>query len=200
MLADIVLAVGTGNVCRSAYVEFVLRHALADNLQVASAGTDALMGEPIDPDTATLLAAKGIDTDSFVARQLTADLVRESTVILTATRSQRTEVVRADATGLRKAFALIDFSDIVAQLDLGQLQPSFMDPPDLSPLGLLVSGAARHLGRITPRAASKADIVDPSGRGNRAFKHMQQQIDEALLPVVHALTHVCLGPELHRAS
>lgn len=121
-------------------------------------------------------------------------------MILTATRRQRTEVVRTDSSGLRKTFALIDFSDIVAQLDVAQLRPSFMDPPDLSPLGLLVSGAARHLGRATPRPADKADIVDPFGQGNRAFKHMQQQIDAALPQVVDALTHVCSGPGLHRAS
>lgn len=200
MLADLVLAVGTGNVCRSAYLEFTLRRALTDGLRVASAGTDAQVGELIDPDSAALLVAKGIDTGSFVARQLTTDLVREATVILTATRSVRTQVVQTDPSGLRKTFALIDFSDIVAQLDLGQLEPSFMDPPHLSPLGLLVSGAARHLGRITPRAAGKADIADPVGQGNRAFRHMQQQIDAALPPVVDALTHVSSGPELHRAS
>ncbi|MFC6705734.1 hypothetical protein [Flexivirga alba] len=200
MLPDLILVVCTGNVCRSPYVEFTLRDALADWVRIGSAGTEALVGEPVDPGADELLAAGGIDADGFAARQVTADLVRESTLILTATRSQRTQVVRMETSGLRKTFALIDFSDIVAQLDFAQLQPSFMDPPDLSPLGLLVSGAARHLGRITPRSADKADIVDPFGQGNRAFKQMQQQIDDALPPVVTAVTHLYSGRAHTRAS
>lgn len=200
MVSDLVLVVCTGNVCRSPYIEFTLRRAMADSLKIASAGTEALAGEPVDSNVATLLSAAGINCDGFAARQLTADMVRESAMILTATRAQRSAVVRTDASGLRKAFALADFSDIVARFDFGQLQPSFMDPPELSPLGLLVSGAARHLGRATPRAAGKADIMDPFGQGHRAFRHMQQQIDEVLPSVVDALTHVSSGVGLHRAS
>lgn len=197
MLADGVLIVGTGNVCRSPYAEFALRHALAGRLRVASAGTDALVGQSVDPATAELLVAEGIDTAGFVARQLTADMVREATLILTATRGQRFQVVRMDPSGLRKTFALIDFSDIVAQLDIGALEPSFMDPPGLSALQLLVSGAARHLGSITPRAASAADIVDPFGQGSRVHKQVQHAIDTALMPVVEALRQVHSWPELN---
>lgn len=201
MISDHVLVVCTGNVCRSPYIEFTLRHLLSGvGLRITSAGTQAFVGEPLDAGVAALLDAEGIATLGFVARQLTADLVRGSTLIITATRSQRAEVVRMDSSGLRKTFALIDLGDILAELDYAQLQPSFMDPPDLSPLGLLVSGAARHLGHITPRPASKADIVDPFCQGHRAFRHMQQRIDAALPPVLDGLTHLGLIPKLHRAS
>ncbi|MGN6413390.1 arsenate reductase/protein-tyrosine-phosphatase family protein [Flexivirga sp.] len=68
MPPDLVLVVCTGNVCRSPYVEFTLRHALDAVLRIGSAGTDALVGEPVDPGCAELLAAKGVDTDDFAAR------------------------------------------------------------------------------------------------------------------------------------
>src|SRR5579875_1566711 len=187
MVPDRVLVVCTGNVCRSPYIEFTLRQALGNGLRIASAGTDALAGQSIDPGTAELLAAEDIDPAGFVARQLTAEMVREAALILTATRAQRSQVVRTDMSGLRKTFALIDFSDIVARLDVGRLEPSFMDPPDLSDLALLVSGCARHLGSITPRAVSAADIVDPFGQSQRVHKQMKQTVDAALVPVIAAL-------------
>ena len=95
-----VLIVCTGNVCRSPYIEYRLRDLLGERgPQIASAGTMALAGAPIDPSSGELLAGHGIDASGFVARQLTADMVREADLILTAAREHRADVARNRASG-----------------------------------------------------------------------------------------------------
>lgn len=198
MTQGTVLIVCTGNVCRSPYIEFVLRDALAGSgLEISSAGAQALAGRPIDPSSAVLLGQRGIDSSGFIARQLTPDMIREATLVLTATREHRAQVARTDASGLRKTFALVDFSDIVAQLEVENLTPSFLDPPGMTPLALLVSGAARHLGRVTPRPDGQADIVDPFKQDKKVFARMQQEVDAVLPPVVDALQRISARPIPH---
>ena len=68
-----VLAVCTGNICRSPPVERLLTGGLGDDtdVSVASAGVGALVGDPISTPTAALLHQAGVSPDGFAARQLT---------------------------------------------------------------------------------------------------------------------------------
>lgn len=188
MSAGSILVVCTGNVCRSPYVEFRLRRALAEtHLQISSAGTQALVGQPVDPGSVALLEAQEIDCADFAARDLTAEMVCAADLVLTATREHRAKVARTEPSGLKKAMALVDFSDLVHELDLTDLKPSFMDPPGMSGVALLVSAAARRREQVTPRRDEEANIVDPFKQGPKAFQRMEREIDAALPPVIHAL-------------
>lgn len=188
MSAGSVLVVCTGNVCRSPYIEFRLRQALADtSVQIGSAGTHALVGRHVDPGSAALLEAEDIDCSDFVARQLIPDMVSAADLVLTSTREHRAEVARTEPSGLKKAMTLADFSDLVRDLDFSDLKPSFMDPPGMSPVALLVSGASRRRGHIIPRPDEVADITDPFGRDSTAFRKMSRQIEEILPPVIRSL-------------
>ena len=80
-----VLFVCTGNVCRSPAAERLVRRGIdvavggiagLSGVTVSSAGTWALVGEPISPPMAALIAGDGADAKGFAARQLTADIVR----------------------------------------------------------------------------------------------------------------------------
>ena len=65
------LFVCTGNVCRSPVAELVTRRLLADNFgpeeaarfAVSSAGTNAALGEPMDPRSRAELTDVGLDGD-----------------------------------------------------------------------------------------------------------------------------------------
>ncbi len=70
-----------GNICRSPIAEVVLRRlvadeGLADSVVVSSAGTGAWhVGGPMDPGSAAVLQARGMDPSTHRARQLTTDVV-----------------------------------------------------------------------------------------------------------------------------
>jgi protein-tyrosine phosphatase len=71
-----------GNICRSPIAEVALRSQLAedaalrDRVEVSSAGTaDWHVGRPMDPGSAAVLAARGLDPTSHRAQQMTADRV-----------------------------------------------------------------------------------------------------------------------------
>lgn len=70
-----------GNICRSPIAEVLLRRmvedeGLADDVVVTSAGTGAWhVGGPMDPGSAAVLRARGLDPDTHRAQQMTADVV-----------------------------------------------------------------------------------------------------------------------------
>ncbi|MCW2584014.1 MAG: protein tyrosine phosphatase [Klenkia sp.] len=70
-----------GNICRSPIAEVVLHgmvaeEGLADRVQVTSAGTGAWhVGGPMDPGSAAVLRARGLDPDTHRAQQMTAAVV-----------------------------------------------------------------------------------------------------------------------------
>ncbi|WP_411721961.1 low molecular weight phosphatase family protein [Mycetocola sp.] len=105
-----ILFVCTGNVCRSPYLELMLRNSLGQkhitSIRVRSAGTDALLRQPIAPPMAGILADAGINADWFRSRQLERQMVRSADLILTAERSHRAVVARLQPSALPRIFTL----------------------------------------------------------------------------------------------
>ncbi|AKU16100.1 hypothetical protein [Luteipulveratus mongoliensis] len=179
-----ILVVCTGNICRSPYIERLLAAELRDTgIEVTSAGTGALVGAPMDPESEKRLMAAGGDGTGFVARQLTDEMVRETDLVLTATREHRTEVVQLEPKGLRKVFAVADLSDLTEGMSAADAEPSFLDDPNDSRVARIISAAARRRGEIHARTGEEAAIVDPFRRGPEVFDQMAAQI-AVLLPNV----------------
>lgn len=85
-----VLAVCTGNTCRSAMAEHLLR---SRGVEVASAGTDvALVGEPMSGHALVALQGLGIDGSAHRARRLDAQLL-DVDLVLAMTARHRDAVV-----------------------------------------------------------------------------------------------------------
>jgi protein-tyrosine-phosphatase len=90
-----VLAVCTGNVCRSPMVEYLLRHRLADQPEwlFGSAGVFAGEGAQASPESVAVLKEWGIDASGHRSRGLTRELVDAADYILVMTRGHASAIL-----------------------------------------------------------------------------------------------------------
>lgn len=87
--------------------EALLRERLRGRgVVVESAGLAALVGKPVDPEAAAVLATKGLAADSHVARRITPELIGEADLVL-AMDPRQLSAIRAIAPQARgKTFLL----------------------------------------------------------------------------------------------
>jgi protein-tyrosine phosphatase len=172
----------TGNICRSPAVEARLRARLGPRggIQVASAGLQALVGEPIDPDMAVAL---GTGPPGFRARQVSAGMLRASDLILTMTRAQRSAVVIRAPDVVRRAFTLREFADLAEMVPADVLTTGPVTAGER--LAELVARAPRMRAHRT--AGSPDDIADPYRRGPEAHAVALALLDDAVTRLVTLL-------------
>lgn len=180
-----VLAVCTGNICRSPAVERLLAARLEGaDVEVSSAGTRAMVGHPVAAPMASLVTQAGADVDGFASRQLTADLVRDADLVVALTRAHRAAVVELVPAAVRRTFTLRELARLVPHVDPAALAQAGDTPGDrlraLPPL----AAAVRHLA-----GTGTDDVVDPWGRSEAVYR---QSYDE-LAPAVRAVARVLLG-------
>ncbi len=188
-----VLVVCTGNVCRSPFIQLLLQRELdtrrpddGPRTVVTSAGTGALAGQGMDARAAAQAAAYGLDASGFVARQLTAPMVAEADLVLTATRTHRGHVATLHPKALRYIFTLLDFAELAGRLDRDGLG----DAPVGTQAWLqsVVRVVAARRGLEPPLEAAQADVVDPYRRADELFVQMADQISRAVPAVAAVLS------------
>lgn len=183
-----VLVVCTGNVCRSPFIERLLVAHLHEagverQYGVHSAGTGALVGEPMDERAAARLAHAGGSSEGFVARALRAELVAEADLVLTATRRHRGQVASLHPKALRYTFTLRDFAGLADQVPAEAAHAALAE----SGLPGLVAAVAGRRGLTPPLTEEQADIVDPFRRADEVFDRMSEQVLSTLPQVVRVL-------------
>jgi protein-tyrosine phosphatase len=177
-----ILVVCTGNICRSPFAEVVLRAALArigsalanpawsDEVDVASAGTFAMTGNPIEPAMAERLVEYGVDADEHVARQLERDDVKGAGLLLALSREHRRDIVAMLPNASRRVFALNEFSRLVADAVAAGLLDIEPAAPVAASMETIVDAAAMRRGfAIPPEDAAEDDVLDPYGLGPEAY-------------------------------
>ena len=191
-----VLFVCTGNICRSPTAERLLRHALRDRLgdqatafDVTSAGVGALVDEPIQPHAAALLAARGVDVEGFAARQLDADLLANTDLLLAMTREHRSVAATQMPQVVPRLFTLREFARL-ATAGADQVAGG-ADPVERA--RQLVKAAAGMRGLARPGKPADDDVPDPYGRPVDAYRLPFALIAEA----VDALADLVAGSRLH---
>ncbi|WP_345535392.1 low molecular weight protein-tyrosine-phosphatase [Variovorax defluvii] len=105
-----VLVVCIGNICRSPMAQGLMSAALPD-VRVASAGLDALVGQPADPIACELMKARGVRIDQHRAQQINLDLCQRADLILVMDREQRRAVQDRYLFAAGKVFRLCEFGD-----------------------------------------------------------------------------------------
>ncbi len=183
------LTVCTGNICRSPYAAALLRDGLAwarpGSFEVSSAGTHAVVGRPMDPESQRLLEEHEVDDSGFRARMLTGRVLAVQDLVLVMTGRHRAHVLDEDPAAHRRTVGLVDLARALGEVgDHAQWQRLLVErgADDVRSrwreLPLLV---AAHRGR---RSGRVTDVPDPIGRGRAAFERMADTIDDAVRAIV----------------
>lgn len=180
-----VLFVCTGNICRSPVAErlFQSRISLDADVAVSSAGTGALVGWEIDRPSAVALRELGVAPEGHAGQRLTADLVRESDLILTAERAHRAAVVRLDPSAARRAFTMREFGRLAEAVPL----ISGIEDPDELRSRVAEIAAQRGLVPAAPGGPGSDDVGDPFGADVEMARRTAAQISEAVEQAIRAL-------------
>ncbi|WP_159449673.1 low molecular weight phosphatase family protein [Demequina sp. NBRC 110057] len=165
-----IVAVCTGNLCRSPVAALLLRHYLEGVASVSSAGTHALIGEPIPVTLLGLLRADGVDGDHHRARQLSLSDVEEADLVIALAAEHRRRIVREFPRVLRRTFLLDEIARAAranAELDGASLETRLATIP-------------LALEAFRPRLAGAPvlDIPDPYGGSRDAYRHAYDAIAE----------------------
>ena len=182
-----ILVVCTGNICRSPVGERLLSAALPASVVVRSAGTRALVGEPIAPPMVPLLSAAGAAVEDFSARRLTTDMVRDADLVLAMTKSHRREVVELFPAAVRRSFTLLELALLLKGVQSADLAPAGVTARLHEALTL----AARK--RSAP--LESYDIADPYRRSLQTHQAVFAQIQQA----VATLAQIIVGPSASAA-
>lgn len=180
------LVVCTGNVCRSPAIEALLRTEIGPGgVAVQSAGTRALVGEPIQPSMERLLRGVGVSAEKFAARLLNESMVAQANLILTATREHRALVVEESPAALRRTFSVREFARLASRVEVERIESAGgFDATAAERLAALVPLAAAHRSQVS---ADLDDIVDPYKRNDAVYLESFSQICEAVGTIVRAV-------------
>lgn len=141
---------------------------------VESAGTGALVGNPIEPRIAEGIRALGGSADDFGARQLSSDLLQQQDLILALTRAHRSRVVEMAPSQLRRTFTLKEYSRLLSHVP----SPNGEDPA--ADWKAASNFALRIRGKDGPVISAHDDVPDPYGRQDEVYEEAQRQIATAV--------------------
>jgi protein-tyrosine phosphatase len=177
-----ILAVCTGNICRSPAVERLLASKLGPTVTVRSAGTHALVGHPISNPMAALLLDSGIEPGPFEARRLAEPMLKDADLILSMTRAQRGLVVELRPAAVRRAFTLREFARLLSDVDPSALPTG--SPAERLRVAIPLAAAGRGRQRMSP---DEDDVVDPFRLSKAVYADSFGQITSAVDALVYAI-------------
>jgi protein-tyrosine phosphatase len=181
-----VLAVCTGNLNRSALAEALLRTwagwylpaSVASQVNVTSAGLSAPVGSHMRTRTRTIAATLGADGSGHRAVQLGEAMVRDADLVLVAEAAQRDLVLGFAPGALKRTLTIREAGAIAARIEASS-------PP--ATLDELRSRASAITGGRALATGIEADIVDPQGKEDDAYREMTRQEVPALARLAAAL-------------
>jgi protein-tyrosine phosphatase len=188
-----ILAICTGNLCRSPVVERLLRVGLttrwpsaASALPVARAGTAAALGQRMPDAFASRLRSIGAGTAAFEPRQITAEMLDGAELVITATRAHRAAVVELHPRAVRYTFTLRELARLAASLPPGDRAP--LDP--VARLQAFVTAAGGARGASLPGDPMADDIADPYGGTDALYGRVWNSLVDATTAILTAFCPV----------
>lgn len=191
-----ILAVCTGNICRSPLVEQLLRAGLKDypDVIVESSGTQAMVGSPMDARASTYSAQLGGASDPAIttggARQLTAEQVRDADLVLALSREHRRQIVQLVPRASRYAFTLRELARVLDATSDDEYDDAARLPAEdtAGRFASIVQAAADNRGWVNrPDDPDDDDVVDPFQQSDEIYAESVQQLVPAVRTILNAL-------------
>lgn len=176
------LTVCTGNICRSPAMERLVAHHLSgeDGIRVHSGGTYAHDGEDMQPPMKQRVREYGADAENFVADQLTPQMVRESDLILTATRVHIEDILADVPEAEDRTFTVREFGRLLKGLGTGRIREAVGEnapvPDRLAALVPLIAEQRKSAGP----AGREDDVVDPYMLPDDVYDESFRQLREPI--------------------
>lgn len=183
-----ILLVCTGNICRSPMAEALLRQHVGrprptGSIRISSAGTAGLTGHPLDRHAEQALRAAGVPVPPFTARELTAPMIADADLVLTAAREHRAAAASLAPGSSPRLYTLREFGRLCQQVDPARLRGN--SPAQRLPQLIEAVGPLRGTGE--QREPDEDDVPDPYRSGQQTFAVTLQLIAAALQPVTAVL-------------
>lgn len=199
-----ILVVCTGNLCRSPQAAQLIRARAAEfsmdfasQLAVESAGTEAMVGSGMPAKAAALSEAHGGDPRDHVARQVSADMIQESDLVLAMGVGHRRALVRLLPRASRYTFTLTEFAALLESTaeSIPQVSEdwSALDVPEKLRTGVQWASARR--GFLSVEEGDRADVIDPYRRTDKVYEESAHQIVQALDRVQRAAENLSKQPD-----
>ena len=178
-----ILFICTANVCRSPYMEYTLRAMVAaqgtTQVLIGSAGTRAREGHEMAAPLSHRLRERGVDAAGFRASALRPETLDRASLVVTATREHRRQVVQYSHEAADRTFTLSQLARLLTAVPAGT-------PASGSVTDLIVAAHAAR-GRASTGSAADDDLDDPWRRSRRTYRRVADRIDDLLLPIAARL-------------
>ncbi len=157
-----ILFVCTGNTCRSPMAEGLCRSLLGhfrlqEEVEVASAGLNAMAGGPASREVVDIMAERGIDLSGHQTACLTDQQVRWADLILSMEEHQRRRLLEQFPEAVGKAFVLKEY--VAARAD------------------------AAPAAQVGTSRAGRYDIMDPFGQSAEVYRRCAMELASAVADV-----------------
>ena len=110
-----IIAVCTGNTCRSPMAEAMLKKKYADKAEVCSRGLMA-SGLPASEESVEVMREMGYDISEHVSRRITPEEIKKADLILTMTQSHKDILLAAVPEAMGKIFTLCEYAKIGGEI------------------------------------------------------------------------------------
>lgn len=185
-----ILSICTGNICRSALAESLLRARLdSGEFDVSSAGVQAVVGGRVPREQLFIGSELGLaDLPGHEGRQLTADMVLESDLLLVATKKHRATVVRMTPGAAPRTFTFREFAHLAKTVTAADIEELLAGGATC--IEAAVTAVTQQRGGGTP--LDNYDVEDPYGRDEAAYRTSAQQLVPAIEDIAKYL-NIVLG-------